>query len=264
MPIISSNSASDASVRMHILGVRIDNITRNEALARCMAFLNDGEQHLFTTPNPEIIIDAQRDDAFRSILNSADLAIPDGFGLMLAGRILGQPIRERIAGSDFLMDICGLAERESASVYLFGASPGVAQRAGEALQKKYPKLVIAGTDNGPHLPASDCDIHTAISKIQNTNPHILFVAMGHGKQEKWIAAHLRDMSSVKIAMGVGGAFDFLAGTARRAPRFLRAMGLEWLWRLFCEPWRARRIFKAVIQFPLLTIREALSSKRHKS
>lgn len=247
---------------MKILGTTISALTRDDALAQCANFLLGDGQHIIVTPNPEMLVDAHSDLEFRDILNRADLALPDGIGLVLMARIFGVQIPERIAGSDFLADLCALAERESKSVYLMGAPPGVAASAGRVLQKLSPRLRIAGTDSGFTLPAAEQNIHSAITRIQNVQPDILFVALGHGKQEKWIAKYLNQMPSVKIAMGVGGAFDFLAGTVRRAPRFLRAIGLEWLWRLLREPWRASRIFKAVIQFPFLATQDRLSPKKH--
>lgn len=244
---------------MRILGVTVSELTRKEALERCADFLRGTDQRIIVTPNPEILVDAGRDREFRDILNRADMALPDGFGLVLMAKILGRPIPERVAGSDFLVDLCQLAAREKKSVYFFGAPPGVASRARETLQKRFPTLQVAGADSGPRFPASAREIEDSISKIQNARPCILFVALGHGKQERWISSHLKNLPSVKIAMGVGGAFDFLAGTARRAPRFFRALGLEWLWRLLCEPCRLPRILKAVIVFPCLALKERLSS-----
>ncbi len=246
---------------MKILGTAVSALTRDEALAQCAYFLRAEGGHMVVTPNPEILVDAHRDPEFRDVLNRADLALPDGFGLIIVARVFGMRIPERIAGSDFIVDLCALAAREGKSVYLLGAPPGVAARAGETLKKLFPTLQIAGTDNGFVLPAGDGEIHSAIFKIQNAKPHILFVALGHKKQERWIAQHLQELPSVKIAMGVGGAFDFLAGTSRRAPMVMRRMGIEWLWRLLVEPRRARRILKAVVEFPLLALRERLSSRR---
>lgn len=224
-----------------ILGVKVDNITRQQAIERVGLLLLGSGQHLITTPNPEFIVAAQKDEEFREILNQASLALPDGVGLLFAGCVLGVPLKERIAGSDFVWDIARLAAGGGYSMQLIGAGQGIAQKAGEQLQKKIPRL-----------------------KIVTSQPDILLVALGHRKQEKWIAAHLPEMPSVKIVMGVGGVFDFLAGRVRRAPVVMRALGLEWFWRLFLEPRRLPRIFRAVVVFPILVIRKRLLFSHHKT
>ena len=236
-----------------ILGVRVDSVTRAEAIGRVGEMLRGGGQHIITTPNPEFIVAAQGDSEFRGVLNRASLALPDGVGLMLAARVLGMPLKEHIAGSDFVFDIAKFAARNGYSIYLLGAGEGVAQVAAERLKIKDQRLKIVGAAEGP---INDLQLTTYnLQLIRNAAPDFLLVALGHGKQEKWIAAHLHELPSVKIAMGVGGVFDFLAGRIRRAPRLMRALGLEWLWRLILEPRRLPRILRATIIFPLLAIRE---------
>lgn len=215
----------------YILGVEVDALTRHEALECVDALMHSRGQHLITTPNPEIVVAAQQDAEFCKILNQAALALPDGVGLMWAARMLGTPLKERIAGSDFVWDIAQLAAERGYTMQLMGGKGGTAQEAAKRLKIKVEKL-----------------------KIVETNPDILLVALGHGKQEKWIAEHLRELPSVKIAMGVGGALDFIAGHVARAPRALRFIGLEWLWRLMRQPWRAPRIWRAVVVFSWLVLR----------
>ncbi|MDO8505045.1 MAG: WecB/TagA/CpsF family glycosyltransferase [bacterium] len=237
----------------YILGVKVDSVTCAQALVRVEDMLGDGGQHIITTPNPEFIVAAQRDSQFRAILNRASLALPDGVGLMLASRLLGTPLQERIAGSDFVLDIARIAAERGHTMYLFGSRGEVAQRAAKKLQSQFPNLKIVGADPGPEptdLPTTSYSLHT----LQDAAPDILFVALGHGKQEKWIAEHLSELPSVKIAMGVGGAFDFIAGKIQRAPRLFQLLGMEWLWRLLRQPKRLPRIFRAVVVFPLLVCR----------
>ncbi|MDP3245104.1 MAG: WecB/TagA/CpsF family glycosyltransferase [bacterium] len=245
---------------MQILDVKIDNLSRLEAVVAVEKFLTDGQQHLITTPNPEIILAARADKEFKNILNQADLNLPDGFGLILASYLLGQPLKQQICGSDFIFDLAALAEKENKKIFLLGGEDEIAKRAGETLLKKFPRLQIVGAEQGIQpltthysLQTNPAMNETLLIRINAVQPDILLVAFGQIKQEKWLAQNLAKMPSVKVAMGVGGTFDFLAGKIARAPLFLRQIGLEWLWRLLKEPKRAKRIFRAVIQFPVLVI-----------
>jgi N-acetylglucosaminyldiphosphoundecaprenol N-acetyl-beta-D-mannosaminyltransferase len=119
------------------------------------------------------------------------------------------------------------------------------------MKRKHPELIVAGAESGGRLPEMD---QSVMARIRESLPDILFVAFGHGKQEKWIAAALPSLPAVRVAMGVGGAFDFIAGRVKRAPKLMRLAGLEWLWRLIREPWRIRRIWTAVVVFPWLVLR----------
>ena len=222
---------------MEILGVKIDNLTTEKALQKIEGFLEDGQQHYIVTPNPEFLVQAQKDQEFKRTLNQADLALPDGIGLILAARFLGQPLKQKITGTDLMEKICQRAAQKKWPVFLIGGQAGVARKAGENLKKRYQGLEILAVEDVPF-----------------GQPAILFVAFGAPKQEKWIVQNLKKMPSVKLAMGVGGAFDFMAGRIRRAPKLFQRLGLEWLWRLFCQPRRAKRIFRAVVKFPWLVIK----------
>ncbi len=223
-------------MKKEILGIKIDSLNEIEVLKKIEDFLSDSQQHYIVSPNPEFLVEAQKDAEFRNILNQADLAIPDGVGLVYASWFLGQPVRKRLAGVDLMEMICCLASQKKWPVFLLGAKEGVAEKTAEKLIEKYPEL-----------------------QIESQNPKILFVALGAPKQEKWIADNLAKMTTVKLAMGVGGAFDFISGRTRRAPKLLRKAGLEWLWRFVLQPWRAKRIFRAIIIFPWLVIHNRLFS-----
>lgn len=253
--------------KINILGINISTLNKKEILEKIEQFLfvpsatdgADGKQHQVVTPNPEFLIAAaNHDEEFFYILNKADLAIADGFGLILAGWMMGAKIK-RIAGVDLIYDICALAEKKGKSVYLIGGKGGVAEKAGENLKIKFPDLKIAGAEKGLEIgewllkkgewikgKEKNSEL---LGRINQTGADIIFAALGHPKQDKWIFHNLGKMPSVKIAMGVGGSFDFIAGKIRRAPRFMRFLGVEWLWRLIIEPWRWKRIFAAVIIFP---------------
>lgn len=224
--------------KINILGINIDNITFSETFNKIGVFLNSPDQHYIVTPNPEFIIEAQNDEEFKKILNQADLSISDGFGLLLATRFI---IKERICGVDLMEKICEYSSKINKKVFLLGALNGAAEKTVKNLQYKYPNLKAESLEN-----YENCE-----SAILTFKPDVLFVALGAPKQEKWIYKNLNKFPSVKIAVGVGGAFDFLSGNIRRAPRWMRKIGMEWLWRLTQEPQRIKRILKATIEFPLL-------------
>lgn len=201
------------------------------------------------TANPEFVMAARRDAEFREVLNRADLVLPDGVGLLWAARRLGARLPERMAGSDLIYRLAELAGQHAWRVYFLGAAEGVAQAAAERLRSLYPGLVIAGAFAGDPGPASAA---AQVAAIQAARPDVLLVAYGAPAQDKWIAQH-KEALDVPVSMGVGGSFDFVAGVARRAPVWVQRLGLEWLHRLWRQPWRARRILTAVVAFPLAVL-----------
>ncbi|MFC1700554.1 WecB/TagA/CpsF family glycosyltransferase [Patescibacteria group bacterium] len=225
---------------MNILGIKIDNLTKEQVLNNVGRFMLDDEQHYIVTPNPEFIVKAQKDIDFKQILNQADLAIADGIGLIFASWFSGGDLKHKITGIDLMEDICKQAEQKNWLVSLFGGELGVAEKTVDNLKRRYANLKVGVFQDN--------------IKIQ---PAILFVALGAPKQEKWIVENLPKMPQVKLAIGVGGAFDFISGRIKRAPKILRILGLEWAWRLILQPKRFGRIFNAVIVFPLLVIKERL-------
>jgi N-acetylglucosaminyldiphosphoundecaprenol N-acetyl-beta-D-mannosaminyltransferase len=223
--------------RIDILGIKIDDVTSEEAVARIDQFVADGRPHLVTTVNPEFIVAAQTDAAFAEILNQADLNLADGQGLLWAARLLGGSLRERVTGVDTLVSLAELSAKKGYAIYLLGAAEGVAEAAAEVLTSRFPGLRVAGTYAGSPAPEKDEDI---VERIGCADPQLLFVAYGAPRQEQWI---VRNMSRLQIpvAMGVGGALDFISGKTSRAPVWMQRLGLEWLHRLAHEPWRWRRM-----------------------
>lgn len=218
-------------MKVNILGVKIDDIDMSEALVLVERWLEKPGKHYIVTPNPEMIVAAQYDPAFKKILNDADLSIPDGTGLKLSGKI-----KNTIAGTDFMEELVRVAAEEGFVTGFLGGKDEVAKKCVECLKRKYPKLkVVFASESISAIPPVD----------------LLFVALGHNKQEKWIAGNL-DKIPVHIAMGVGGAFDYLGGFVPRAPKFLRAIGLEWLFRLVIQPWRIKRQL-ALVKYLLLLL-----------
>jgi lipopolysaccharide heptosyltransferase II len=238
-----------------ILGVRIDNVSYNEVLSIIEGFVVSGEPHQVVTVNPEFIVAAQSDDDFRRILNASSLALPDGVGLLWAARFLGRPLQERVTGTDTVQRIAALAAQKGYSLFLLGAVPGVAVDTAARLCQTCPGLRIVGTHAGsPALEEED----EIVRLIQRAKPDILLVAYGAPQQDKWIARNLVRLG-VPVAMGVGGAFDFISGRAKRAPRWLQRFGLEWLHRLLHEPWRWRRML-ALPKFVWLVVWERLAKR----
>ncbi len=235
--------------RIHILDVTIDNIVEAEAIVRVGAMIASGEPHQIATVNPEFVMEARHNPAFRRVLAAVDLATPDGFGLLLAARWQGTPLRGRVTGVELVNRIA--AADQGWSIFFLGAAPGIAIKAAATLQQRYPGLQIAGCYAGSPDVAGEPTIRAIISA---TNPDILLVAYGHPAQELWIARN-QPVLRIPVAIGVGGVFDYLAGVVPRAPGWMRRLGLEWLYRLIRQPTRWRRIMRAVPLFALAVLRQ---------
>lgn len=249
---------SDIRMRIHLLNVPIDAVTRAEARTAVTALLHAGKGSLVTTPNPEMLVQAQRQPAFLKTLQSAALALPDGIGLVWVARLKGHRIPERITGTDFVGDVAQLAAMQGKRVFFLGGRGDAAARAAAMLQRWYPTLNVVGAESGGDVTRDASGTPLVATEVEDriraAAPDILFVAFGHGTQERWIEDALPRLPSVRVAMGIGGAFDFIAGDVLRAPATFRALGLEWLWRLFLQPWRWKRIWTAVVVFPILAFR----------
>ena len=189
------------------------------------------------TVNPEFVMRARRDAAFREVLAHADLCVPDGYGVVWAARRLGHPLPERIAGVDFVQALTRRGAKAGWRFFLLGAAPGVAEAAADALVAEAPGLQVVGCLAGSPAPSADAEVTAAIRAV---SPDVVLVAYGAPNQDLWIARNLH-ATKARMAIGVGGAFDFLSGRRRRAPRWMREHGLEWLHRLSREPWRWRRM-----------------------
>ncbi len=220
-------------MQVNVLGVKIDDIPQEEATQKIINWVRIGGKHYVVTPNPEFIVAAQTDSEFKEIINKSDLSIPDGIGLRLTGKV-----QNRVTGTDLMFALIEVAAQNGFSVGLLGGKNNVAQRSSEVLKQKYPSLIITLAQEGGEV-AFDGNAQTSLSVGYMPPTDILFVAFGHGKQEKWIAQNLPAIP-VKVAMGVGGAFDYISGNVPRAPKFLRSIGLEWLFRLILQPWRIKR------------------------
>lgn len=224
---------------IRILGLPVDAITYPQWLDLIGEWIASNRVHHVCTINPEFIMIARRDINFHNILSRADLCVPDGVGLLWAANHLGKPLPERVTGSDGVPKIAERAAQKGWKLYFLGAAPGVADKAADVLRQQYPTLQIVGIYSGSPAPAEEDAI---VEKVNASDADILFVAYGAPEQDKWIARNLPRLQ-VKMAMGVGGSFDFIAGVIPRAPLWMRRYGIEWLYRLYLQPWRIRRMLR---------------------
>ncbi len=225
----------------NLLGVRINNLSKKEILEKVKRFLNETKFCQIATINPEFILLAQKDEELRKILNNCDLNIADGFGIKLAFWKSGKNLKSRIAGVDLMLEILKIASQNKYRVFLATEKNGLSswQETRAAILKIYPNLNISGAN----LDKNEKNIKYI---IHNTKYMILFCNFGAPHQEKFINS-LKN-GNIKLAMGVGGSFDFITGKIKRAPLHVRNIGMEWLWRLILQPKRFKRIFNSVIVF----------------
>lgn len=283
-----------------ILNAFLDNLNLEEFLLIISKFLKEKKPHQIITLNSEMLSDAQKDKEFLEIINNSNLAVADGAGIMWAANFLALPtskisffsypqvifqafytlflslifpsyfertIKERLAGADLIWKISKLASKEGYSIFFLGGGEGVAEKTGERIKKHYPSLKIAG-----FYPGSPQETEKILKMVNSCKADILFVAWGAPKQDKWIAHNLKNFETVKIAIGVGGAFDFIVGKAKyygnrkeekvkRAPFLMRKIGLEWFWRFLIQPWRWKRILKAVPLFIFQVVKYKLELEK---
>ena len=233
-------------MKKDILGVRFDDVSRQEAAQLGAAMLEQDQFHYVVTPNPEFILAAEKDADFRQVLNSADLVIPDGIGVVYSAKILGTPLKERVPGIEFAADMLAQLDQMGGRLYLLGAKPGVAQEAGRRILERHPNIVLCGTHDGYFK-----DEEAVLLEVAAARPNLLFVCLGAPKQEKWMARWGRP-TGARLAIGLGGALDVFAGNVERAPESWRKLGLEWAYRLKKEPQRAGRMAK----LPLVLVKSA--------
>ena len=235
--------------KKNILKIGISDATKLEILEYILKGLgNTAKKYFIVTPNPEILMLALKDMYYKKILNSAKLALPDGVGVMIAGKILNKELREKITGVDLVESLCRAVEEKPITVGFLGAGLAVAEQTTECLKKKLPSLKVVFAASG-----NPDDKTVALVKDSKKEIDILFVAFGSPKQEIWIYENL-DKLPVKIAIGVGGAFDLISGKIKRAPLWIQKAGFEWLFRLINQPWRAKRQL-ALIKFIFLVLKE---------
>ncbi len=264
-------------MKIDVLGVKINSDDKNTILFMIKKLLGERQKIFITTPYSEMLVAAQKDKKFCDILNSSTFALPDGIGVLWAAhylkyrkflpgllsiifrpRTIRDPIPDKISGSDFVWDLTRLAEDRGYSVFLLGGFGDTPQLVAKKFQKKFPNLKIAGAYSGLSFAekAGSEMTEKAIQAISKSQADFLFVALGPIRQEKWIYENLSNLS-VKLAIGLGGTFDYLAGKRVLAPQIWASSGLEWLWRLITQPWRIWRVSRGVLGLIWYSVRKAL-------
>ena len=233
-------------MKTEILGVWFDDLTQQEAAQRGRQLLEEDKFHYVVTPNPEFLLAAEKDPEFRRVLNTADLVLPDGIGVVYSAKILGTPLKERVPGIEFAEAMLSALNDMGGRLYLLGAKPGVAEEAGRRICARYPALVLCGTHDGYFK-----DEQAILPEIAAAKPDLLFVCLGAPKQEKWMA-RWGQHTGAKLAIGLGGCLDVFAGNVQRAPERWQKLGLEWAYRLKKEPKRIGRMAK----LPLVLVKAA--------
>lgn len=234
-------------ISISVLGVPIHNLTYTETFAQIAAMIERGQPHQIATVNPEFLVMAQQDEQFRQVLQGVDLALADGVGLHLAGLLQGQRFKGRVAGSQLVYQLMPLAAERGWRLFFLGAAPGVAAAAADHLRAQYPGIQIEVNAADPTPEGSAA----ALTHIRRVQPEILLVAYGAPKQDLWIARYKKE-SGVPVQIGIGGTLDVIAGRIPRPPQWLHDIGLEWLYRLWKQPWRWRRMLRLPIFVGLVT------------
>lgn len=226
--------------RVTILGVSIDPVTFEEMIDTIAMWITQRDRvYQICTVSPEFVMIAQDNADFMRVLQESDLCVADGVGLLFAARYLGKQLPERVTGSDGVPLIAQRAAREGWTIFLLGAAPGVAEKAANQLMIQYPGLKIVGTYAGSPAPEEEVAI---VERVNTSGADILMVAYGAPRQDLWIKRN-HERLNVRVAIGVGGTFDFIAGVVPRAPLWMRRWALEWLYRLYKQPWRWRRMLR---------------------
>lgn len=223
--------------KKEIGGVFFDVVTMGEALSCCEAFLEQPHCKMVVTPNAEIGYECMVDEETRTLINSADLVIPDGAGVVLASKIIKDPLPGNVPGADLAQKLIPILEKRGEGVFFFGSKPGVAEQAAQRLKEQFPKLIISGTNDGYFKEEA-----SIVEKIATSGAAVLFVCLGFPKQEQFIAQY-RDELNVRIALGLGGTLDVIAGVVKRAPKFYQKLHIEFLYRLLKEPKRLGRMMR---------------------
>ena len=224
-------------VKTDVLGVLYDNVTMQEALERGRALLEADAPAYCVTPNAEMAYEALHDEAFRAVLNGAALVLPDGAGVVLGAKILKTPLKQKVAGIEFAQNLLPILEETGKRLFLLGSKPGVAELAAEKMLQKHPKLCVCGTMDGYFK-----DDGEAVARINEARADVVFVCLGAPKQEYFMQKHASELN-VRLMIGLGGTLDVIAGTVKRAPRWMIRLQLEWLYRLIKQPSRLGRMMR---------------------
>jgi len=240
-------------MEVYILGAKTNDISLDETLIKIKDHLANNQKGFIVTPNPEICLLGYKDKYFRRIIKKSFISIPDGFGLKIGAFIFGRKLKNITTGADLTKKIFELAEQNNYSTLFFEGRPKIGDTALSKIKENHPNLKIKFIDPGKIDSKGNFENTNLIKEINEYSPDIIFVNFGAPKQEYFTNRNINKLNT-KLMIGIGGSFDFIAGRIKRAPKSFQKLGIEWLWRLFQEPSRWSRIFKAVIIFPLACIR----------
>ena len=239
-----------SSKRVYLIGVPVDAVKPKDAVERIFEMLASPEKNHVMTPNNEMLVQASHNQSFHSVLCASSLNIPDSTGLLFAAALTGQRLPARVTGVDTVTELCKRLTSDY-PVFFLGSAPGIAQKTAEKLKSMNSSLNIAGCYSGS--PSAE-EAHGIIDRINESGAVLLLVAYGSPAQDMWIAKYISSLKNIRVAIGVGGTFDFISGKTRRAPKIIRMTGLEWLWRLILQPLRFGRIWNATVVFSFLVVR----------
>ena len=224
--------------RLGILNIWVDPISMDEALRRAADHVESGDRpHAIFASNPEKNFSVPRDPLLYKIFKNADILIPDGIGIVLAARLLYGTRISRVPGVELMHKICEMSAARGYKIFVYGAKEEVNRASVERLKQLYPGLNIVGRANGY---IQEDEMAELVERINASGAQILFLALGSPKQEKWYASHKDELTHLRVCQGIGGTLDTVIGNVKRAPRFWRAIGLEWFYRLISDPKRVKR------------------------
>jgi len=250
--LMNRHAGEEIPDEVEAFGVRISPVSMEEALDKIDGFIQSQKPHQVASSDANAILRAREDPEYAEIIRRADLMIPDGYGVIWGARLLNLPVYERVTGVDVVTGICERAVGRGYTIYILGSAPGIASTAAQKLMERYPGLQIIGTQHGYYKPDEEGDI---VHRIRDARPDVLFVAFGIPRQEKFIGKYLHELN-VPVCMGVGGSFDVYSEKLKRAPAYIQRSGLEWLYRVWIEPSRWKRM-AYVPRFIWLALREWL-------
>ena len=259
-------------MRVMIGKIGVDRTKKQEVLQQISYWVEEKQSALVVTPYSEMVVYADSDEDFAQSIAQADVSVPDGVGILWAGMYLGNPVHfvpslfriparhvdlfaqfpEQVRGSELIYDVCDMADTETLRVYLLGGSSAAIESFLQKSEADYPRMVITGSFDGRIDETTD--ILEVFQKVADSQSDLVLVHLSVPLQEKWGAGlkeFLREKDCPGVICCLGGSLDMMVGYQRPAPRVFRWFGLEWLWRLLCSPRRIRRIYRAVVEFPLL-------------
>jgi N-acetylglucosaminyldiphosphoundecaprenol N-acetyl-beta-D-mannosaminyltransferase len=246
-------------MKYSILDIAIDDISLVEATDQVIAWARSDDQHQVVTLNPEFVVAAQKDAYFKNVIEKASLVTCDGMGLSWASWLLHRHRLRRAVGVEIVKSLLQSTDH-NLKLFLLGGEVGAVEK----VRHRYPDARVVGETAAGKLDTTTWrleDNEQVIEMINASGANVLLVGFGQVKQEMWIDTHWKKIPNIRVAIGVGGTFDYLSGNVKRAPLVMRRLGLEWLFRLLRQPQRLPRIFNATVRFPWLVIKEKLNKNK---